>query len=651
MRSAMLLAALVLALDAGPAAAWWTPPRTSCGSALGSATGLPVAAEGGFCGAGLARCRPHQCCSQEGVCQTAACPSTCQCEFSGRRSQCPGSMLLTNVPTPVAPPAGPCGDGVATCPGAQCCSVLGFCTNQCAQWPVDPKHSGPKSKCWTPKTTTRHYRLELKWSVGAPDGFQRALITVNGQMPGPTLRANVGDRLIITVVNKLPANTTIHWHGILQRGTNIMDGVPGVTQVALKPFATQIYDFVASMPGAYWYHSHFKGQYIDGLRGAMVIRDPRRPRFPAEADMQLTDWYHTPAAKLMKEYLTPASQGNEPVPITALMNGIGQGSCTSNCGRYAVLPAAPGNCSLPGTRIRIYNQAAFAWFTVRIDGHRMMVMALDGLPVNVSQPLRAIRINAGQRVTVAVCPDASHPAGKPAWIRAEMEQFVFATDAQYPLVLGVLQYGELTAQPRQLPTTKPDAVVPSQLLASGVAGAVSEYSLKPVSWESPPAATERLLLNLSMYNDPDTNWAHFSPGGNISMSIPPKNGGRAVPSIVQALLGRTPLPPNSNFGYNTYFLKPGAVVDIIINNFDTGEHPLHLHGHWFWVMAQGLPNAGTWNPSIPLNPTPILRDTATVNEGSYMVLRFVASNRGVWIFHCHIDWHLGAGLALVFAYV
>ncbi len=58
----------------------------------------------------------------------------------------------------------------------------------------------------------------------------------------------------------------------------------------------------------------------------------------------------------------------------------------------------------------------------RIDGHRMMVMALDGLPVNVSQPLRAVRLNAGQRVTVAVCPDASHPAGKPAWIRASMEQ-------------------------------------------------------------------------------------------------------------------------------------------------------------------------------------------------------------------------------------
>lgn len=47
--------------------------------------------------------------------------------------------------------------------------------------------------------------------MGAPDGFTRALITVNGQMPGPIIRANVGDRLIITVVNKLPANTTIHW--------------------------------------------------------------------------------------------------------------------------------------------------------------------------------------------------------------------------------------------------------------------------------------------------------------------------------------------------------------------------------------------------------------------------------------------------------
>ncbi len=62
-----------------------------------------------------------------------------------------------------------------------------------------------------PQTTTRHYTLELKWSVGAPDGFQRAHITVNGQTPGPTIKANVGDRLIIKVVNKLPANTTIHW--------------------------------------------------------------------------------------------------------------------------------------------------------------------------------------------------------------------------------------------------------------------------------------------------------------------------------------------------------------------------------------------------------------------------------------------------------
>ena len=131
-------------------------------------------------------------------------------------------------------------------------------------------------------------------------------------------------------------------------------------------------------------------------------------------------------------------------------------------------------------------------------------------------------------------------------------------------------------------------------------------------------------------------------------------------------------------------------------------------------MAHGPPNAGTFNSSIPLSPTPVLRDTATVNAGSYLVLRFVASNRGVWIFHCegpgagagavwgaaavglllvgvppaapgrlpvalsacmpgaapprsipcpcpalfsppapagHIDWHLAAGLALVFAYV
>ena len=87
-----------------------------------------------------------------------------------------------------------------------------------------------------------------------------------------------------------------------------------------------------------------------------------------------------------------------------------------------------------------------------------------------------------------------------------------------------------------------------------------------------------------------------------------------------------------------------------MNNADSGEHPLHLHGHWFWVLARGPPGGGEYNQTIPLATHPLIRDTATVNANSYLVLRFAASNPGVWLFHCHIDFHMAAGLILALVY-
>ncbi len=93
-----------------------------------------------------------------------------------------------------------------------------------------------------------------------------------------------------------------------------------------------------------------------------------------------------------------------------------------------------------------------------------------------------------------------------------------------------------------------------------------------------------------------------------------------------------------DFGYHIITVPEGAVVDIVVyNSFMTSIHPLHLHGHWMWVMGRGLPGAGPFNAStyVP-SSQPTLRDTATVSENSWTVLRFVADNPGTWLFHCHI---------------
>ena len=106
-------------------------------------------------------------------------------------------------------------------------------------------------------------------------------------------------------------------------------------------------------------------------------------------------------------------------------------------------------------------------------------------------------------------------------------------------------------------------------------------------------------------------------------------------------------------------IESGDVVDLYVLNSDRGEHPFHLHGHYFWVVSYGNAPSFAQIPSgFNLNNPP-RRDTVTVNgctsdtnrvclDVGYVVLRFVADNPGVWFFHCHIDWHLLLGLGMTF---
>jgi len=96
-------------------------------------------------------------------------------------------------------------------------------------------------------------------------------------------------------------------------------------------------------------------------------------------------------------------------------------------------------------------------------------------------------------------------------------------------------------------------------------------------------------------------------------------------------------------------IKYGSVVQLVINNAFLKPHPFHLHGHHFWVMGMGKWNDGWYDPSkhdLTLNG--VRRDTLLVEERSWTVIRFVANNPGVWIFHCHIDWHVLTGMGLTF---
>ena len=117
-----------------------------------------------------------------------------------------------------------------------------------------------------------HFTLSLTSKPINPVGIgARPGILVNNTFPGPELHIHQGDDVEIIVHNHLRVDTAVHFHGIVQGKTPWSDGVPGVTQKAIRPGASFRYQWTADEAGVYFYHSHDRGQIMDGLYGAIVV--------------------------------------------------------------------------------------------------------------------------------------------------------------------------------------------------------------------------------------------------------------------------------------------------------------------------------------------------------------------------------------------
>ena len=172
---------------------------------------------------------------------------------------------------------------------------------------------------------TRYYNWTVSPMMIAPDGVQKEGLLINGQFPGPTVTANWGDWIEVTVNNRLPTEgTSMHWHGLLQSSTPWADGVPSVGQCPIAPGSSFTYRFRADLYGTSWYHSHYSAQYADGLFGAMIIYGPTDN---TEYDVDLgpvivNDWFHRPYYQLIEQVMAPIS-AHLPPPMSndVLING------------------------------------------------------------------------------------------------------------------------------------------------------------------------------------------------------------------------------------------------------------------------------------------------------------------------------------------
>ncbi|GME25799.1 putative ferrooxidoreductase protein [Neofusicoccum parvum] len=459
----------------------------------------------------------------------------------------------------------------------------------------------------------------ITWVTANPDGMlERPVIGINGQWPPPLLNFTKGDQVVANVYNALGNETTsIHFHGFYQNGTNNMDGPPGVVQCEIAPESTFTYNFTINQSGTYWYHSHTKGQYPDGLRQALIIQDPDSPyagQYDEELVISLSDWYHDQMPGLLKQFINVANPtGAEPVPNSALLND------TQNF----TLSVEPGKTYL----IHLANIGAFAGQYFWIEGHTMRIVEVDGI---WTEPAEADMIYVASAQRYAVLLTTKNDTSTNFAMVGSMDTDLFDTipsDLNWN-VTGWLVYSDSADKPAAATIDEFDPY--------------DDFGLVPTDGlELYEEADYTITLDLTMDNLGDgANYAFFN---GITYTKP------KVPTIFSVLTTGSAASNAMVYGTDTnpFVLNHGDIIDIVLNNDDTGKHPFHLHGHAFQVIHRSDDDAGHYDASnhSAFPSVPARRDTVLVRPSGNFVIRFKADNPGVWLFHCHIEWHMDSGLA------
>ncbi|KAF2996178.1 hypothetical protein G7054_g1114 [Neopestalotiopsis clavispora] len=483
----------------------------------------------------------------------------------------------------------------------------------------------------TPETgVTREYWLSIESANCAPDGVDRTCMTFNGTVPGPLITGDWGDNMIVHVTNNLPDNgTTIHWHGIRQLNSSWMDGVPGVTQCPIAPGDSMTYEFQLTQYGSTWYHSHFTLQYAEGLFGPMIINGPASSDYDEDLGVLfLSDWSHTNAFTLW---------GRSPGTPFTLDNTLLNGTNTYNSSEGVVSGSKYEMVVEAGKkyRVRLLNNAIDGVFDFHIDGHTFTVISTDLVPI-VPFETDHIQIHIGQRYDIIV--EANATPGD-YWIRGgwnvQCANIGNNGDASGDST-GILRYDSTsTADPTTSDTIGVQDTCYDQnatTLVPVVSVDVSDADLQIVTEDLGFSTSIKGYLTWTLndstlyldWNNPTLKQVH---DGNSTYA--------AEENVVQVGQG----------------FEADQWVVLVIDSSQTIigiNHPIHLHGHDFFILAQepNLQFDGTASTFNTVNPP--RRDVAVLPAKGYLAIAFQLDNPGAWIVHCHIAWHASEGLAMQF---
>lgn len=562
-------------------------------------------------------------------------------------------------------------------------------------------------------------------------GRARLAVSVNGSVPGPTLRWREGDTVTVSVTNRLKTFTSIHWHGM--RIPTGMDGVPGLSFEGIAPGEKFTYRFPVKQNGTFWYHSHSGYQEQTGISGSIII-EPQRPdtdQVDREHVVFLSDWtdvdphsilsnlkedsgyynYHRPALNQLSgdpqtkkfstafaQYLMWSKMNMSPTDISDVSGSVYTYLCNG-------APPATGWTGIftPGEKVklRFINGSAMSFFDVRIPGLQMKVVAADG---NAIEPVVVdeFRIGTAETYDVIVSPEntaylifaqSEDRTGYARGILAPQPGMLPETPAMDPRPVrtmadmgmkmksmggsGKMSMPGMDMPGMNMPNKDSDANSHNQASAMAVQSdtkmemdakittSASNYQF-PLPQPGPDTQPIGMLGPMHM-GQPIHISSRLKPGPEVAtvaaMTMPklgdPGDGlqhnGRRVLTYADLRAryrGVDRRPPTREielhltgnmerfiWGFDgkkfsqshPIVLSHGERVRIILVNDTMMEHPIHLHGLW-----SELENGhGEFNP---YKHTLIVKPAERI---SYLV---TADAPGHWAYHCHLMFHMEAGM-------
>lgn len=550
----------------------------------------------------------------------------------------------------------------------------------------------------TAQTDTTVYHLTLREETVNKAGKDVRAMTINHQIPGPTLRFTEGEYAVIYVKNEMIEETSVHWHGILL--PNFFDGVPYLNTPPILPGETQKYEFLLKQAGTYWYHSHTMLQEQSGVYGSIVIEDPdEKLNYDQDIVLVVSDWTNEKPNNVLRflkrgtEWYTIKKGTATPLGKVIANGGFGaqlnfwkhrmEGADIADIYYPAFLINGEQTREYPDfepgeiVRLRIVNAAASTAFWLSIGGGNPTLISADGLrvePYKTDKLFIAVAETYDFLVTIpqdgkiefrATGQDGSgitsafigtgqpiHAPDIPKPDKVEMMKQM----AKMEMRMGApaIKFRPRIDNPEKLKQNW-GMVMPKMEGGETMDMGNAETKHEMRSMEQDTMADMKNMNGDTVAQQMDADGRNMDMGMgeegmyseyhyNFLKSTEKTSFPKDVP-VNEILLNLTGNMQRYIWSMNGIPLsetdkikiKKGEITRITFNNLTMMHHPMHLHGHFFRVINEN----GEYAP---------LKHTVNVAPMQQVTVEFYGNEYGDWFFHCHILYHMMGGMARIFSY-